>query len=127
MNSDDTEEDGTYEVSIDENWEASLRLRLGMVIDDTWMPYITGGVAWADVDAAYRTVPNGSWQSASETLTGWTLGAGVEYKITENFHAKLEYRYADYGDMSDSWGGTIPDTKTDFKTSKVYMGVSYKF
>jgi len=120
VNADDKKSGDAYEVSFEENWEASLRLRLGMVIDDTWMPYITGGVAWADIDAAYED------RRTSETMTGWTIGAGVEYKITENFHAKLEYRYADYGDFSKSWNN-FPDTKTDFKSSKVYLGVSYRF
>ena len=128
VNADDKKSGDAWEVSFEENWEASLRLRLGMVIDDTWMPYITGGIAWADVDARYREIGDNTWQSASETMTGWTIGAGVEYKITENFHAKLEYRYADYGDFSNSWDNDIvPDTKTDFKSSKVYLGVSYRF
>jgi outer membrane immunogenic protein len=56
-------------------------------------------------------------------MTGWTLGAGVEYKFTESLHAKLEYRYSDYGDFTENYKGM----KTDYTTNKVYMGISYKF
>ena len=121
-NGSDSAENGTNEVKIDENWEASLRLRVGKVIDDTWMPYITGGAAWTDLDVKYGPA-GGALKSDSGTMTGWTLGAGVEYKFTESLHAKLEYRYSDYGDFTENYKGM----KTDYTTNKVYMGISYKF
>lgn len=35
--------------------------------------------------------------SQRKTLTGWTLGAGVDYAATVNLIARLEYRYTGFG------------------------------
>jgi len=33
--------------------------------------------------------------SQSKTMTGWTLGAGLEYALTERWTVRGEYRYSD--------------------------------
>jgi outer membrane immunogenic protein len=111
-----------HEVRLENNWEGSIRLRSGMVVGDVWMPYLTGGFAWTDLDVDYGQ----SGQALSHdsgTMTGWTLGAGAEYRFSEHVHLKFEYRYTDYGDFSENFKGM----KTDYSTNKVYSGVSYRF
>jgi outer membrane immunogenic protein len=73
-----------------QNWLGTTRLRLGYAFD-RWLPYVTGGVAYGDIRA---TQPTGT---SSSTKTGWTAGAGVEYGITKNWSAKLEYLHVDLG------------------------------
>jgi opacity protein-like surface antigen len=34
----------------------------------------------------------------AETLSGWTIGAGVEWAFYRNWSAKIEYLYTDVGD-----------------------------
>ncbi len=119
MSGDDKLTVGSISGTIEQKWESSLRLRVGKVIDDTWMPYVTGGVAWTKLDYDF-----GTGGSGSDTYTGWTVGGGIEYKLTENVHAKLEYRYADYGDKSIPVAGV---GKIDYTSHQVYLGVSYKF
>lgn len=38
------------------------------------------------------------WATASESRTGWTAGAGMEYLINDSWSLKLEYTYCDMGD-----------------------------
>jgi hypothetical protein len=74
--------------------------------------------------------------SASKTLVGWTVGAGVEQAITPNWIIKAEYLYTDLGGFSAS--GILHDsTTTDFSnftnsvghltSSTIRGGVNYKF
>jgi outer membrane immunogenic protein len=73
-----------------QSWLGTTRARVGYAFD-RWLPYITGGVAYGDIRA---TQPTGT---SSSTKTGWTAGAGVEYGITKNWSAKLEYLHVDLG------------------------------
>ena len=105
-------------------WDASLRLRLGKVIDDKYLPYITGGVAWTKVGASYPgTVYN---KAKKKTLSGWTAGAGVEVKINKNVNARIQYRYSDYGDATFTHGSVKSKIK-NFKTHSIRAGISYSF
>jgi outer membrane immunogenic protein len=66
---------------------ASVRGRVGYTTP-TWMTYLTGGVAWADVDyhgqfscAGPCAPPAISQATFNDTVTGWVLGAGAEFKM----------------------------------------------
>ena len=63
----------------------------------------------------------------SETLTGWTVGGGVEYAFTDNLIGRVEYRYTDFGDAQS----TIPllpgNAKVDLDSHTVRLGIAYKF
>ena len=53
-----------------------------------------------------------------ETLNGWTVGAGLDYAITNNIFGRAEYRYNDYG--SADFGGV----KMDVQQNQVTIGVA---
>lgn len=112
---------------VKQDWDASLRLRAGKLIGD-YLPYITGGIAWAGMKVDGWT----SWGSEDhydDTLAGWTIGAGLEKKINENLHARIQYRYTDYGD--DTWEldpSNDPVTgKIDYNAHMLMVGLSYRF
>lgn len=87
-------------VEYQSKWEASLRGRLGYAWNTT-MVYATGGVAFTDMRVAgvYPTTVSGgvtfpaSAGSDQKTLTGATVGAGIEHKINEHLSVGAEYRY----------------------------------
>ncbi|MGA8399447.1 MAG: OmpA family protein [Stellaceae bacterium] len=89
------------------SWNGSARARLGYAWGPV-LPYITGGVAFADVTLSTRFIPSGifpaSSASHSDTLVGWTAGAGIEYALNPAWSLGAEYRYADYGSISASLG-----------------------
>ena len=115
-----------------QDWDASLRLRIGKVMGD-YLPYITGGVAWAgmNVKADHGRLGAGIVDD-DQTLTGWTIGAGVEMAINENIHARIQYRYTDYGD--EDFHHNLDDPQfdnaygiVDYNSHRVTVGLSYRF
>lgn len=82
--------DGGGTCQTQQSWLGTTRARIGYAFD-RWLPYITGGVAYGDVQANQAT------GGSSATRTGWTAGGGVEYGITRNWSAKLEYLHTDLG------------------------------
>jgi outer membrane immunogenic protein len=82
------------------DWQASARARVGYAMDRTLF-YVTGGAAFTEVRAFSNWLPLGILPGTvitdSRTLTGWTIGAGVEHAVTNNFTLGLEGRYSDYG------------------------------
>lgn len=110
-------------------WDGSARLRVGYAID-RFLPYITGGVAFGKYDY------NPTWRvdsslRYSSTHIGWTIGAGLEYAVTDNLIARVEYRYTDYGkkdylDYAASAEGRFND-RINLKTHTIRAGISYKF
>jgi outer membrane immunogenic protein len=111
---------GTCETKTD--WLSTLRLRLGYAGWSGWMPYLTGGAAFAGVTA---TSPLGE---GSETMIGWTAGAGFEYAWRSNWSFKFEYLYADLGSF-DCAACNVAGTTTDvsFQTSLIRAGINYRF
>jgi outer membrane immunogenic protein len=70
---------------------SNVRGRIGYAGWTHWMPYFTGGVAFGNVEVSTLV------GKVSDTSTGWTVGAGVEYAFLNNWSAKLEYLYVDLG------------------------------
>lgn len=112
------------------DWNAALRGRVGYAMDRTLF-YAAGGVAFADVNLDGTAAGGPGTFSYSETLTGWTIGAGVEHAFTDNWVARLDYRYSDYGDDSFTFiapgSGDLHRFKLDAVTHEVKAGISYKF
>jgi opacity protein-like surface antigen len=79
--------------SRDINWFGTMRGRLGYAWERV-MPYVTGGLAIAGVD--FNTPFVGS---SSETMTGWTLGGGVEVAVSDNVSVRGEYLHFDLSDI----------------------------
>ncbi len=73
-----------------------------------WMPYFTGGWAWANstVSTQTSTLLN-PFASGTATLDGWTLGGGLEYALTPNLSWKAEYLYTRFN--SAWYAATIDD------------------
>ena len=112
------------------NWVGSARLRVGYAFD-RFMIYATGGLALA---AAKSTVTGTgySYGAGDSTRVGWTLGAGAEYAITNNWIAGLEYRYSQFEEDTYTYpvgvGGLgIVGFKQQLSTNQVTGRLLYKF
>jgi outer membrane immunogenic protein len=113
--------------SIDADWQASIRGRIGAAFDRA-LVYTTGGAAVANLDVDGGPL-GGPFSDFSETTWGWTVGAGVEVGLTPNVASRLEYRYTDYGDVDGSVAPAFPGTQesVDFSNHAVRAGLSYGF
>lgn len=111
----------------DLEWSGALRGRLGYAFD-RFMPYLAGGLAFARYDYNFHQDGTAGFE-ASETMTGWTIGAGAEYAATDNVIVRAEYRFSDFGsnrvDIRDTVGWYT--NEVDLKTHDIRFGVAYKF
>jgi len=127
--------------SFESNWFGTFRGRLGGVVNNTLLLYVTGGLAVAD----YRTTdtvgfggPAAQGQGPqtvvlSETRVGWTAGAGAEWMFAPNWSVKLEYLHADLGRADSSTPSFTGFANTDVRFSHRLtedigrVGVNYHF
>jgi outer membrane immunogenic protein len=82
--------DGGGQSETKQTWFGTTRARIGYAFD-RFLPYITGGLAYGNIQA---TQPTGT---SSTSKAGWTAGGGVEYGINKNWSAKVEYLHIDLG------------------------------
>jgi outer membrane immunogenic protein len=114
----------TYEARI--RWQASIRGRLGYAFDRNLL-YVTGGAAFANIRHVYTS--GGLSEDFSKTQTGWTVGGGWEYAFMPNWTARIEYRYSDFGTVTNVptvvWTGFTENH--DVVEHAVRFGVTYRF
>jgi outer membrane immunogenic protein len=118
--------------------QGSIRGRLGIAWDRALI-YATGGVAFGGFNTNVSlngTGPAGTPFSAngsvSSTRTGWTVGGGIDYAVTNNWWIFAEYRYTNFGSISENNFGTLPggfvlNGSRQIQQNQVQVGFSYKF
>jgi outer membrane immunogenic protein len=65
-----------------------------------WLPYVTGGVAFGDLDFKQRIAELddfAEFRSRVENNVGWFVGGGTQYAFTNHWSARLQYEYVDLG------------------------------
>ncbi|MEI9404447.1 outer membrane protein [Mesorhizobium argentiipisi] len=106
------------------DWFGTVRARIGYTPIDRFLVYGTGGLAYGHEKLDISGLGGPSF---SKTRVGWTVGAGAEYAITNNWSLKSEYLYTDLGKatFNPGGGGVGVDVKVPFHTVRV--GLNYKF
>jgi len=129
-------------------WESSVRGIVGRAFDK-WLVYVTGGLAITDVKMTGNYIATtvgtiafpASAGSDSQTLYGFTVGAGAAYAFAANWDVGAEYRYSQYGAADFNLGtvaavcfprglgcGTTPVTgRKDLSTNEVLLRLNYHF
>lgn len=105
-------------ITADEDWFATARLRAGMPTDDT-LYYATGGIAAMGVEAHAEG-------SDRETLAGWTIGAGMEHRISERLAFKVEGLYMNFEEKKFETGSFFI-MKLEPNLAIARMGLTYGF
>lgn len=121
------------------DWFATVRPRIGWV-NDRFVVYATGGLAWGQTTSSISADLSGVMEEGDlldESITndrfGWTVGAGIEYALTDNITFKTEYLYTDLGSeqiLDVDFGGEVPytfsaDSTVAFHT--VRAGLNFQF
>ncbi|MFS8038822.1 outer membrane protein [Xanthobacter sp. AM11] len=110
----------------------TVRARLGYAMD-RFLPYLTGGLAYGrtTVDGTYHDSGTAIVGSGAATQWGWTLGAGGEFAVANNWTLKAEYLYVDLGSVDYYFYESSNAIKTfgsaDSKMHTMKAGVNYKF
>ena len=104
------------------HWLATVRGRVGWGFD-FFLPYFTAGLAAGDIHTTIPGLPG-----ASSTNAGWTLGGGLEYRITPNVSAKAEYLHVDLGDFNCGLNcGLAPNGNVSFHANVFRTGLNFRF
>ena len=108
--------------------EGSIRGRIGIAFD-RFMVYATGGVAFE----TFRLRENFLFAPTfADTFTpsraGLTVGGGVEYAFTDNWLARVEGRYSDFGTFNNA-SVLVPGLffRERVTEARITGGLSYKF
>src|SRR6266849_3940912 len=88
---------GAFNNEVKEPWLSTYRGRLGYV-QNNWLFYATAGAALAGVDTSNFGPPGQI--SERHWHWGWTVGGGVEMRLTPDWTAKVEYLYVGLQDKS---------------------------
>ena len=64
---------------------------------DRFLGYVRGGGGWERNDYWATTIILGTAYRARETRSGWTIGVGGEYALTNILSGFVEYSYFDFG------------------------------
>ncbi len=105
--------------STEKGVDGSLRARIGVAVSDNVLLYGTAG------GAATRMEVRDAVMADSNTMFGYTVGAGTDIKLTEQVFARGEYRYTDYG--SEDFNTSLGSQSFDSKENKVLFGVGMRF
>lgn len=139
---------------VEQSWLGTARLRAGLSLDRV-LVYATGGLAYGNAKSSTTIARpfssnNVNFQDAQFnygglkdiTKLGYTLGAGVEYALTDNWIIRGEYLYYNLGNITNIAIGTTSTvngvttqsqstflgyTKTTIDGNIVRAAISYKF
>jgi outer membrane immunogenic protein len=121
-------------------WLATVRGRAGLVWDRV-LGYVTGGVAFSNIsytENMFTTLGTSSGAfSVSQTRVGWTVGAGVEFALWDNWTAKVEYLYAQFNGLTGNsalvstvppgFSNTFTGSSGTYRDNIVRFGLNYRF
>jgi len=135
-----------HDLSLD--YFGTARARIGLA-QGPFLPYITGGLAWGKTsgtlavsqshDGTGSIIDGTSHAYSDDTHVGWTIGGGLEYRVSDAWSLKAEYLYMDLGhaDYAFKDGTVFDDPKgaafdtdsfsSDLKMHVVRVGLNYHF
>ena len=119
-----------------ETLNGHVRVRAGVAEGDNLL-YIAGGYSVAKTtldligdcyDPANPSVPTVYTYSRAKTVSGYTVGAGVEHAMGAHLLVRAEYLYDGYGHQTYAGDGAEwNDRRISLHDSNLRVGVSYKF
>jgi outer membrane immunogenic protein len=116
----------------------SVRLRAGYLLTQTVLAYGTGGVAFQRISTtlacAGLTSPAclfNHLETQNNTLLGYTVGGGLEWRVAPNWILRGEYRYSNFGNLKSTFFAQSGDlevaTNQKVSTQIATGGIAYFF
>ena len=117
---------GPFTISTTTKDYGSIRGRLGVALD-RFLVFGTGGWATGNPSTAFALTGAAPFVTTGGKSNGWTVGAGIEYAITNTILGRIEYRYTN---LETSGFANDPTNSTDAGTrapiSDFRAGIAYK-
>lgn len=98
----------------------TITARAGYTPIDRLLTYVEGGYAFGRVEAEFGPA------SDSNLHSGYAVGAGAEYAITDNLITGVEYNYVNLQDQNFNLGAA-GTPEADFTGNTVKFNLKYKF
>jgi len=124
------------------HWEmpgfGTLRGRVGAIVWDSWLLYVTGGLAvgrfeFSQTQTATISTLGGTpiasatvFNQDAVTRAGGVVGVGVEKAIDAHWRVKAEYLYLDFGSRT-FLAGTGLDDRIRLRDNIARFGFNYRF
>ena len=123
-------------------WFGTFRGRAGMLVTPSTLLYVTGGAAYGSLNTDITVtsitplgLPVSITRSGESSKFGWTIGGGIESKLSmfgNNWSGKLEYLYMDLGTVESTSGigtGVLIGTNLSTRvTDSIFRaGINYQF
>lgn len=104
----------TWELNTQIEAFGTARGRLGVLLTPEVLGYATGGLAWARTHSTISPVYNAGEEnefvngqgSSDNGHIGWTVGGGLEWKVSEEVSIAAEYLYMDLGEQDYRFAGS---------------------
>lgn len=109
------------------DWFGTVRARFGYVTGPSLL-YVTGGGAFVHVRDSFGGTATAGPTAFESTKGGWTVGGGIETKLSRSWTAKTEYVYVNVGSSnfpSNVFGGPF-GTTFDHSFHVIKTGLNYK-
>jgi len=124
------------------DWFGTFRGRAGVLVTPSTLLYVTGGAAYGSLNTDITVtsitplgLPVSVTRSGDSSKFGWTIGGGIESKLSmfgNNWSGKLEYLYMDLGTVESTTGigtGVLIGTNLSTRvTDSIFRaGINYQF
>jgi outer membrane immunogenic protein len=119
-------------VTTNMNWIATITGRIG-VANDKALYYLKGGLALSGEEHRFAQFAGGGGVALTQTVRdnrgGFVLGFGGEFAVWQNWTAKLEYNYMDFGKKTVVFPAlqAASGTTIDQQVHVVKLGLNYLF
>jgi outer membrane immunogenic protein len=110
----DWNEENVLGTDVDTGLNWSARARVGYAMDRALL-FAAGGYTGTNISG------DGAGVNDDDTLHGWTIGAGVDYALTDRMFTRVEYRYNDFG------SGDLGGNDVNLDQHVVNVGLAVKF
>ncbi|MGO8924154.1 MAG: carbohydrate porin [Xanthobacteraceae bacterium] len=127
--------EGQFSVADTVEFFATARARVGLAANN-WLVYATGGFAFdrelmtrsqiAGVPIA-GTAMLGDEDQQLVTRLGWTIGLGIELRLSRNWGVKLDYLFMDYGSKGVVFPLGSDRYNSDLTVQTLRAGLNYHF
>lgn len=115
-------------IGTETQWTSSVAGRVGAAFNRL-LVYGKGGAAFARDRSSFTDLA-GNGASTAFTRTGWIAGIGLEYGITQNWSAKLEYDYLSFGSQPLNFATATPTayaSSTTVNAQEIKAGINLRF
>jgi outer membrane immunogenic protein len=108
-------------ITAEMNWAVVVGGRVGYALGRV-MPYGFAGVVFGEGELTSAAFPA---VNQTQSHTGWTAGAGIDYALTPNWIVGARYAYVDTG--RETYTGFVPARSISFTGSNAALTLRYKF